>query len=169
MNYILKIIILILITTASYAQDYYIYNLYNNNFQAVFPKTPKLMVNMATIKMYMFADRNKGLVFMSKRTSYPTIKIEMTKLSKKELDKDLVFIPIKIAGHKLLSFKSKLDVRNKIYSYELMKKIRHEKGIVYQSSKGILYKNQLYSWSLQYLDLNKKSIFNNYKNYCKVK
>ena len=169
MNYILKFIILVLITTASYAQDYYIYSLYNDNFKAVFPKTPQLMLNRAAMKVYMVADSNNGLVFMSKNISYSAIEGDMIEFSKKVLDENLVLNPSKLEGHELLSFKSKRDVRNKIYSYELMKKIRHKKGIVYQSTKGILYQNQFYSWSLQYLNLDKKSIFDNYKNYCKIK
>jgi len=169
MNYILKIFILILITTTSYAQDYYIYNLYNNHFQAVFPKTPQLMLNKSFIKVYMSVNSDNGLLFMSKNVSYSIIKEDMIYFGKKALDEKLIFRPIKLEGHKLLKFKSKIDIKKKIYSYELMKRINNKKGIVYQSTKGILYKNQLYSWSLQYLDINKKSIFDNYKNYCKIK
>lgn len=160
--------LLLFLQTSVFCQDYQLYSLFNNQFQAVFPDEPVLFLNTTNVQSYIYADRKNSLGFLSKHLDYSVIKSNMFDFSQQSLEKNLFYLPAKKESHKILSIKSTKNSKNKTYTFYVLKQFQSDGITIYQYMKAILYNNHLYSCSLQYTNNKSKHIFESYQNKCKL-
>lgn len=165
---VLKSLLLIFMSSGLSAQDFYSYKLFNNKFEAVFPSSP-ILTHEGEIKMYSYIEKKNNMVYTSRYLSYESIfKKDIIYYKKEDID-NMILNPLKESGQQITSFNSVKNIKTKEYSYSLTKKFKIGNSIIFQSTRGFIYKTELYSWSVQSLNPSQNEIiFNTYKQYCKV-
>jgi len=167
-NNFIKLTILLLLYSTLQGKELNIYNLFNNKFQAVFPSSPILLFNQKSVKIYYVFDKQNNLRYRAARISYKSIfKNDIIIYKKSDID-NMILRPINALGQEIISFNSNRDIKNKIYSYELVKKFKVKNHTVYISAIGFIYKREQYTWSIRYFNKKDRYIFNKYKQYSKV-
>ena len=159
------VMILSTIMSNLYGQDYYIYSLFNDKFQAVFQKQPRVMT-VGPITMYIDGDLVNQIAFNAQ--SMPSgLQDDIKVYNKKSID-DLQKDGLKLNNLKLVSFSSKMNRKDNMYTYLATVKVNHEGVIKYKSAKYIIYGKTAYKWTVIYQNLNNKHIFDQYKELCKI-
>jgi flagellar FliL protein len=171
---ILKFIFLLSFSFALNAQEFYTYQLFNNEFQAVFPAKPVELtlpnkVQNINGKVYQYGDKVKGLNFISQSHPSPlqfTVG-EYEESTKDFLDKTIIN-SLTSSGHTLISYSSKFDRKQEIYIL-IVKSSYYLEGIKrYVNTKHFLYKKRVYRWTVTHTDNKDKYIFDKYQAQCKI-
>jgi len=191
LNNIIKFIFLAIVSTGACAQDFYLYKLFDDKFQTVFPEEPSLQAMpffaidptlkdspgaIASIKkhskdfrVYEYIDSEKQIAIVAKTIpSAYKYDIGAYKQSyKKDLD-DMIFLTAKKIGGTILEFSSVFNRDKDTYTALYTLSIEFEGQEAYISTKYIIYKRNLYTWTINYVNKNDKKIFYNYQKHCKV-
>lgn len=81
---------------------------------------------------------------------------------------DLIKKGLKADNRKIIDFSSSLYKKTNTYIAIYTSTYIMEGQKVYSSTKHIYYKDKIYKWTLGYVNKNNKSIFDNYRKYCKA-
>jgi len=171
---ILKVLVLIFISSGLHAQDFYSYKLFDNKFQAVFPGEPSETpipneYKKFGIKAYQYGDQVNQLTFTS-QLSPSSLKYnvgEYKQSTKKMLDESITKA-LKYDNRKIISFSSTFKRNENIYTAIFTSSFFSEGQKRYASTKQIIYKKKVYKWTVMYSHLKDKYIFDNYQEHCKV-
>lgn len=163
MKFLLWISILCL-TVNLYAQDLYIYKLFNGRFQAPFTATPEVSDLGLGVIQYHYTDKKNDVTFVSKKLSYGSaLEKDIGVYRKKDIDEMITYPLNHSEEHRLITFDSNKHGKN--YAYTLLEKITIEEGVIYHSVVGLSSQKDIYTWEMFHKDLNKKDIFlNNFQN-----
>jgi len=99
-------IYLILFSSFLFSDNLYLYKLYNNEYEAVFPSKPQKKISRGGLTYYLSKDTQKGITFVANRNYFP---------------KGLTYQSIKKLGKKYLddSFKGMInDTMSNVLEYE---------------------------------------------------
>ncbi len=150
-----------------YAQDFYIYKLFNEKLQAPFPAMPKVSDLGHGVIQYYYTDKKNNVTFISKKLPYGSaLEKDIGAYRKKDIDEMITYPLNNLKEHKLIAFDSNKHERN--YAYTLLEKITIEGGVIYHSVVGLSSKKDMYTWEMFHKDLNKKDIFLNYSQNVKI-
>ncbi len=168
MSNIFKILLLLLFSIGLYAEDYKLYNLYNNKFQAVFPASPTNLKQHG-VDVYYAGFQDKKLVFTTQLTmSGFENDIGEYKQSTKSIMDNIIKSSLKVSNYNLSAFHSTFNRKKNIYE-AIYNAIFYEDGIKRNiSTKYIIYGKKLYKWSVIYTYDKHKNIFDDYQNEVKV-
>jgi hypothetical protein len=161
------LILLILCSIIIYAQDYKVYNLYDGEFNVVFPTKPTV-INPMGVDTYTAIIKEKRLIFTASKMPSP-LGNNIGGYNKESLDEGLKesFRPIS----NLISFNSTLDKQKGLYVFVVAySQNGNEPGAtLYTYEKRIVTNKSMYSWRLTSPTMTNKSIFDQYKNVCILK
>ncbi|MFT4739616.1 MAG: hypothetical protein ACI9L9_000389 [Marivirga sp.] len=167
----LNCLLLLFLSSNVLAQDFHTYELFNNNFQAVFPGQPIKLEAPDTIKLlkntqsYVYVDEGSRIVFTAHYM--PTnIKKENYKSSgmKQQLD-DYIKNILTAADQKIINFSSTINNNKSTYIAIFTSRYTGEGKKNYTSTKRVYYKDKLYKWSVTSDDNSGKNIFDKYRKY----
>lgn len=117
---------------------------------------------------YIYTDKTNQLSFTSQSVpSNVEHKNYIWSGIKKTLD-GIVKQGLRANGMKLINFSSTIDKKKDTYIAIYTSSFFIEGQKMYSSTKHIYYKDKIYKWTVGYVNLNDKYIFDNYKSNCKV-
>lgn len=166
-----KILILIFLVNPLFGQSHYIYKLFDNKVQSVFPSQAGLLdtsnisiIEQKGLKVYIYADKKNKLSFTAKLSS-SGLEYNVNKYTKKFLD-NLYKSSFETFGVKLTSFSSKKNNDQYIFYYSYKSVINDV--AIYNFSKTIIFEKKRYTWTISSLNLNAKTLFKQYKDSIKI-
>ncbi len=171
---ILKFLVFIFISSGVYAQGFYSYKLFDNEFQAIFPGEPTEQripneYKKLGIKAYQYGDSVNQLAFSSQsQPSSLQYDVGEYKQSTKQMLDESISMALKDYGHKIINFSSTFNQKENTYVAVYTSSYFTEGLKRYSSTKQIIYKKKVYKWTVMYPSLNDKYIFDNNQEYCKI-
>jgi len=157
-----------LFSSTLFADDYKVYKLYNNKFKVPLPHEPQPQMT-GQVQSYYAVDKSKNIMFsIVSSLSGNDYDIGEYKQSVKKSVDDSVTSALKHSGYEIIEFSSELIRQKNIYEAEYTIKFTESGQSGYISTKYIIYKKNIYKWSVIYYDLKQKHIFNNYKKYIEL-
>lgn len=185
--------------------NYYIYKLFDNKFQAIFPDKPSLqqipkellnpkfllkrlpyeytnklskkqldkvvanaILQVKNNQPYIFSDTINQISYTS-QTMPSNLEHENYLWSgmKDMIDKQIKDI-LKADNRTTINFSSKLDKYNDTYIAVYTSNYFQDGEKVYSSTKHIYYKDNIYKWTISYVNQSNKNIFDEYQHNVKV-
>jgi len=150
------------------ADDYYIYKLYNNKYEAIFPKQPQSNISPRGLKFYTTTDTKRQITYLAMKLYLPmSYKQVLKKFGKNHIDKS-VKNSIRSMKFNILEFTSTSNINQykAIYKAEEIKSGAMMYGVVIQDKKND------YRWNIYAKDINYRTyaedIRDGYKSYFKI-
>jgi hypothetical protein len=158
---------LVLFSTTIYAYEYKAYNLYDGEFNVIFPTKPTI-INPMGVDTYTAIIKEKRLIFTVNKLPSP-LGDNIGGYNKLALDEGIKdsFRPIS----NLISFNATLDKQKGLYTFLVAySQSGNESGsTLYTFEKRIVTNSSMYSWRLTSPTMGNKKIFDQYKNFCTTK
>ena len=171
---VFKFIILFSISSGLYAQDFYAYKLFDNQFQAVFPEEPKQFLPGGKVSTYRYSDPDGRFSIIASSSLFVLdkniVRFEKNSLDsyiKKDVQAGIKNMPL-FSSYSLIDFSSSFDKKKNMYIATHTFSFLYNGSKMYQSTKKIIQSSKEYKWSVKYINLDDKYIFDGYEKYSKI-